>query len=268
MKQIVVSAQVNKSAPPSLEAAPVKPANRVILTGDLTEKGDGSFVITTHNVGFKKGSTDAVDFVEEHPVIGKCDGIEIGARVTVTGFIGRIARGKQMIHRLIAFSVNATPAKPYDNRCMIVGRLMGGVNKLDEKPGKDPMGWMFVDTSMTDEPMGVRAVLFGQMLDTWYRKGYPNREVTVFGWLNNRPRWDTATGDKDVITEVRPDPRTSLLHGPDKADPAAAFADDSAFMPAQAMAFTPPVEAPTPVEAPEAPAAPLKGKGKGKTNLF
>ena len=268
MKQIVVSAQVLKSAPPSLEAAPITPANRVILTGDLTEKAEGSFTVTTHNIGFKKGSTDALDFVEEHPVVGKCDGIEIGTRVTVTGFIGRVPRGKQLIHRLVAVNVNATPGKKYDNRCMIVGRLMGGVNKLDEKPGKDPMGWMFIDTSATDEPVGVRAVLFGQMLDSWYRRGYPNREVTVFGWLNNRPRW-TNDGDKDIVTEVRPDPRQCELHGDDKADPAAAFADDSAFAfaPAPAvMAFTEPE--PTPAPAPAEPAAPAKGKGKGKTNLF
>jgi len=251
MKQVIVSAQVLKSAPPVVASEPIKPANRVILTGDLTEKATGEFMVTTHNIGYRKGSTDALDFVEEHPVIGDASKIEIGTRVTVTGFIGRIPRGKQMIHRLIAVNLSATPEKKYDNRVMVAGRLMGGVNKLDEKAGKDPMGWMFIDTSASDEPMGVRAVLFGQMLDSWYRKGYPNREVTVFGWLNNRPRW-TNDGDKDIVTEVRPDPRTSEMHGPDKADPAEAFADDSAFAPAQVMAFT------------EEPAAPATQAKKSK----
>lgn len=256
MKEVIVSAQVLKSAPPVAEAAPIKPANRVILTGDLTEKATGEFIVTTHNIGYRKGSTDALDFVEEHPVIGDASKLEIGTRVTVTGFIGRIPRGKQMIHRLIAVTLNATPDKKYDNRVMVAGRLMGGVNKLDEKAGKDPMGWMFIDTSATDEPMGVRAVLFGQMLDTWYRKGYPNRECTVFGWLNNRPRW-TNDGDKDIVTEIRPDPRTSELHGPDKSDPAAAFADESAFAPAAVMAFSEPQAQ---AEAPEKPSKSKKAK--------
>lgn len=254
MKQIVVSQQIRKS---DLAVAPSempKPANKVIITGDLTSKDDavGEFTVTTHNIGYKKGQATPIDFVEDHPIVGKCD-LEIGSKVTVKGKVLRIHRGESVIFRMVATDIKEAPGAAYDNRVMMVGRIMGRVNKADAKLNVDPMGWMFVDTSETDEPAGVRCVLFNQMLETWFAKSYPNRGVTLFGWLNNRPRWNSNTGDKEIVTEIRPDQTTSKMHGPDKAAPEAAFADDASFA-LPSMAFT--EEAPAP--------ATDSGKGKKK----
>lgn len=276
MKQIVVSAQINKSAAPA-NSAPFKPFNGVVLVGDLTEKADGQFVIETKNIGYKRGSTEPVEFVEEHPVMGNADAFEIGKRVMVTGYIGRVPRGTQMIHRLVAAQVIDAENKPYQNVAKIAGRAMGNVHKRDRNSttGAEAFGRMFVDTAIEGgSTNGVRITLFGDMLANWSQRVYPNRQVTVFGYLNNRSRWD-ADGNKDVITEIRANEAKSQLHGADQADPFAAFQDDSAFAPAAAMAFT----APEPAQAEPAPTG-KSGKSKkgskankpadaqGPTNLF
>jgi hypothetical protein len=262
MKQVIVSASVNKSEP--LESAPFKPKNAVILTGDLTGKAAGQFVITTKNIGYKRGTTEPLEFVEEHPVMGSADAFEIGTKLTVTGFIGRVPRGKQMIHRMIAVSLSPSASAKYDNRVMVAGRAMGSIKKKDPIPGKEAFGRLFLDTAPDGTTTnGVRITLFGDMLDNWHRRVYPNREITVFGYLNNRPnsRFNTD-GDRDIVTEIRADERKSLLHGQDELDPSAAFADDSAFAPAAAMAYTEPE---APAQTPAATTDTGKGKGKGKS---
>jgi hypothetical protein len=280
MKQVIVSASVNKSEPSV--SAPFKPKNAVILTGDLASKAEGQFTIVTKNIGYKRGSTEPLEFVEEHPVQGNADAFEIGAKLTVTGFIGRVPRGKQLIHRLVAVGISATPSAKYDNRVMCAGRAMGGVKKKDPIPGKEAFGRLFIDTAIDGSTTnGVRITLFGDMLANWHRRVFPNREITVFGYLNNRPsnRFN-SDGDRDIVTEVRADERKSILHGQDELDPSAAFADDAAFAPAMAMAFTEPEKAPigTPATAPTTGKSKSGKKGDkpaeapapnaGKNNLF
>ena len=270
MDKITVSAQViNKSAIPPVSAA-AKPFNGVILTGDLTAKSDGEITITTRNFGFKRGSNEQVEFVEEHPIVGSTD-LEIGSKVSITGFIGRVPRGKQMIHRCIAIATADGAGKGYQNAVKLCGRCMGNVHARDAKEGLEAFGRMFIDTAPEGSDVnGVRVTLFGDMLANWTQRVYPNRPVTVMGYLNNRPRWN-ANGDKDVITEVRPHENKCTLHGPEQADPFAAFADASAF-----SAYTPVASAPAPAPT-EDKSATKKGSKKGekpadaqaqKTNLF
>jgi hypothetical protein len=253
MQTVNVSAPVvNKSQAPI--SAAQKPFNGVILTGDLTAKSDGEFVITTRNLGFKRGSNTQVEFVEEHPIVGKTD-LEIGSKISITGFIGRVPRGSQLIHRCIAVQITDGAGKGYQNIVKLSGRCMGNVHARDAKEGLEAFGRMFIDTAVEGGDVnGVRVTLFGDMLANWTQRVYPNRPATIMGYLNNRPRWN-ANGDKDVITEVRPHENKCVLHGPDQADPFAAFTDASAF--SQVSAYTPVTPAPA-----EAPKASTKGKGK------
>ena len=256
MQTVNVSAPViNKSEAPV--SAPQKPFNGVILTGDLTAKSDGEFIITTRNYGFQRGKNEQVEFVEEHPIVGSTN-LEIGSKISITGFIGRVHRGKQLIHRCIAVQIADGAGKGYQNIVKLSGRCMGNVHARDAKEGLQAFGRMFIDTAVEGGDVnGVRVTLFGDMLANWTKRVYPNRPATIMGYLNNRPRWN-ADGNKDIITEVRPHENKCALHGPDQSDPFAAFGDASAF--AQVSAYTPVTPAPAPAEDPKA----SGGKNKGK----
>lgn len=233
-----------------------KPFNGVLLVGTIASKEANSFFLETRNFGFKKGAREQTEFVEKHPFIGACP-FDEGARVEVLGYIARCSERGQDVYRAHAVKITDGTDKPHQNAVKLVGRVMGKLRMFDSNPEKDPFGWLYVDTAApgSEVPRPVRVTLFDSMLQNWHVKAYPNRLVTVIGYLNDRIRnWD-SDGNANIITEVRADERKSRLHGPDEVD---VFAGMENVM---AMAFGETEQAPAATPAPAAaPASPKKGR--------
>lgn len=250
---------IQNSAPQAQGSDP-KPFNGVLLVGTIADKGENTFSLETRNFGFKKGAREQTEFVEKHPFVGSCGSFDIGARVEVLGFIARTSERGQDVYRAHAVKVTDGSSKPHGNAVKLVGRVMGKLRMFDSNPDKDPFGWLYVDTAApgSEVPRPVRVTLFDSMLQNWHVKAYPNRLVTIVGYLNDRIRnWD-SDGNPNVITEVRADERKSRLHGPDEVD---VFAGMENVM---AMAFGE-TEAPTATApAPAADTKPAKSK-RGKS---